>query len=82
MLPRSMYRSGPPMMSVVGSANREDKTCEADGAAWLAYTYVVNNHKYPGASKFREYTVYISLIVFFHKKEINIMGLVWIRKTN
>jgi len=50
------------MMSVVGSADREDKKREADGAAWLVYTYVVvNNHKYPGAGKFREYTVYTSL---------------------
>ena len=37
MLPRSMYRSGPPMMSVVGSADRGDKTREADDAACLVY---------------------------------------------
>jgi hypothetical protein len=62
VLPRSMYRSGPPMMSVVGSADRECKTCEADGAACLVYTFlVVNNHKYPGADKFRDSTVYTSL---------------------
>ena len=58
MLPRSMYRSGPPMMSVVGSADREDKTREAEGAACLVYTSVVNNQKYPGDDKFRECTVY------------------------
>jgi hypothetical protein len=63
-----MYRSGPPMMSVVGSADREDKTREAEGAAWLVYTpVVVNNRKYPGAGKFRERAVYTSLIVFFTK---------------
>jgi hypothetical protein len=61
VLPRSMYKSGAPMMSVVGSVNRQDKTHEADGAARLVYTsVVVSNHKYPGAGKIRECTIYIS----------------------
>jgi hypothetical protein len=66
-----MYRSGPPMMSVVGSVDRKDKTREAEGVAWLVYTsVVVNNHKYSGADKFRECTVYTysSLIVFSQKE--------------
>jgi len=45
VLPRSMYRSGPPMMSVVGSADREDKTREADGAACLVDTSLVVNNQ-------------------------------------
>jgi hypothetical protein len=71
VLPRSMYRSGPPMMSVVGSADREQKTREAEGVACLLYTsvVVVNNHKYPGAGKFRECTVCNSLLVFFTKRK-------------
>jgi len=56
------------MMSVVGSADREDKTREADGAAWLVYSVVVNNHKYP-TSKFMEYTAYTSLKVFFTERK-------------
>ena len=59
-----MYKSGPPMMSVVGSADRQDKTREADGAGRLVYKpVVVNNHKYPGGAKFMECTVNTSLIV-------------------
>ena len=70
MLPRSMYRSGPPMMSVVGSADRQDKTREAEGVACLVCTsVVVNNYKYPGAGKRRECTVYSSLLVFFAKRK-------------
>ena len=65
-----MYRSGPPMMSVVGSADREDKAREADGAARLVYTsVVVNNHKYSGAGKFREFIAYNSLIVFVTQRK-------------
>jgi hypothetical protein len=64
-----MYRSGPPMMSVVGSVNRQNKTREADGADSLVYTSVVNNHKYPDPGKVRECKVCISLIVFFTKRK-------------
>jgi hypothetical protein len=65
-----MYRSGPPMMSVAGSADRKDKTRDADGDAWLVYTsVVVNNHKYPGAGKFRKCMVHIALIVLVTKRK-------------